>query len=333
MPRGQDKATSSAKTNTNNATGQACTSPDSIISDSAGELLKAIELMKTEMKQDNERLRQDINTLQQELGGKLDKIKEDIKTLSERMGEAEDRVGNIEDMTLELTEALIQSLTAQKLIQNKLADLESRSRRNNIRMFGVEEGAEGRSVQDFVSELLQHEILIPDGLELKIQGDHRIPTRKARPGELPRPILINFQEFTTKELILREVWKKKQIQVKGKMIYFDHDYAPDIVQKRKQYREVKRILKDAGVRFQTHFTSMRIHWRDGARYYSSARDAALELQRRGYDVQIPAESEEEDALIRRCREWKRVPISSREQTTSPGQRAKKKLKEYQRNVE
>uniref|UniRef100_A0A669AV81 Reverse transcriptase domain-containing protein n=1 Tax=Oreochromis niloticus TaxID=8128 RepID=A0A669AV81_ORENI len=54
---------------------------------------------------------------------------------------------------------------------------------------------------------------------------------------------------------------------------------------------------------------MRIHWRDGVRYYSSARDAALELQRRGYDVQIPAESEEEDALIRRCREWKRVPIS------------------------
>lgn len=110
----------------------------------------------------------------------------------------------------------------------------------------------------------------------------------------------------------------------SKTIYFDHDYASDIVQKCKPYREVKRILKDAGVRFQTPYTSMQIHWRDGVRNYSNARDAALELQRRGYDVQIPAVSEEEDALIRRCREWKRVPISRREQITSPGQRAKKK---------
>lgn len=120
----------------------------------------------------------------------------------------------------------------------------------------------------------------------------------------------------------------------SKTIYFDHDYASDIVQKCKQYREVKRILKDAGVRFQTPYTSMQIHWRDGVRNYSNARDAALELQRRGYDVQIPAVSEEEDALIRRCREWERVPISRREQITSPGQRAKKKkLEEFQRNVD
>lgn len=55
-----------------------------------------------------------------------------------------------------------------------LVDLESRSRRNNIRMFGVEEGTEGRSVQDFVSELLQHKIPIPNGLELKIERAHRI---------------------------------------------------------------------------------------------------------------------------------------------------------------
>lgn len=330
MPRGHDKA---AKTNTNNATGQDCTSPDGIISDSAGELLKAIELLKSEMKQDNERLREGINTLQRELGGKLDKIKEDIKTLSKRMGEAEDRVGNIEDVTLELIEALLQSLKTQKSIQNKLVDLESRSRRNNIRLFGVEEGSEGRSVQDFVSELLQQEIPILAGLDLKIQRAHRISVQKPRPGEFPRPILINFQEFTTKELILREVWKKKQIQVNGKTIYFDHDYASDIAQKRKQYREVKRILKEAGVRFQTPYTSIRIHWQDGVRNYGNAREAAMEMQRRGYDVQIPAASEEDDVLSRKCREWKRVSISQREQISSPRQRAKKKLEEFQRNAD
>lgn len=64
-------------------------SPVTIASNSAGELPKGIESLKSEIKQDNEGLRKDISMLQQELGGKLDKIMEDIKALSERVGDAE----------------------------------------------------------------------------------------------------------------------------------------------------------------------------------------------------------------------------------------------------
>jgi len=85
------------------------------------------------------------------------------------MDEAENRVGCVEDMTLDLTKALTDSIKRQRSIQNKLTDLESRSRRNNIRLFGVEEGEEGKSVKQFVTDFLKRELPLPADLDLKIQ--------------------------------------------------------------------------------------------------------------------------------------------------------------------
>lgn len=73
---------------------------------------------------------------------------------------------------------------------------------------------------------------------------------------------MNFLEFTTKERVLREATRKK-IQLGKKVLSFDHDYAMEVVQKRKLYDAAKRILKEKGVWFQTPFTRMSIHWETG----------------------------------------------------------------------
>ncbi|CAL1580540.1 unnamed protein product [Knipowitschia caucasica] len=156
------------------------------------DLLRAIESLKSELKEDNEKLRSNINTMQLELSNKLDTMTEDIQDLKERMGTAETRVSEVKDVTLVLTEAL-----SERNLQSKVTDLESRSRRNNIRLFGVGEGEENTSVMQFMADFLQRELPLT-GIELKIQRAHRVPAQKPRSGAPPRPIAVNFQEFTTK---------------------------------------------------------------------------------------------------------------------------------------
>uniref|UniRef100_A0AAV2K0E3 Uncharacterized protein n=1 Tax=Knipowitschia caucasica TaxID=637954 RepID=A0AAV2K0E3_KNICA len=121
------------------------------------DLLRAIESLKSELKEDNEKLRSNINTMQLELSNKLDTVTEDIQDLKERMGTAETRVSEVEDVTLVLTEALSECLKRQRNLQSKVTDLESRSRRNNIRLFGVGEGEENTSVMQFMADFLQRE--------------------------------------------------------------------------------------------------------------------------------------------------------------------------------
>lgn len=157
----------------------------------------------------------------------------------------------VEGWAAEATEALCTCLEQQRALQQKLTDLESRSRRNNIRIFGVAEGEEGNSVLQFIVKLLRRELPLPQDLDLKIQRAHRSLAHKPRPEAPPRPIIINFQEFTTKELVLREAWKKGKIQLGNRPLFFDHDYATEIVKKRREYNVIKKGLKEKGVHFQT----------------------------------------------------------------------------------
>lgn len=112
-------------------------------------------------------------------------------------------------------------------MQEKITDLESRSRRNNIRVFGIPEGTEGSSAAKYLEQLLSTELQLPEGTILQIQRAHRALAQKLGPGVVPRSIIANFLQFETKETILKKVWQKK-IQVGAKQVFFDHDYPTDV---------------------------------------------------------------------------------------------------------
>lgn len=136
-----------------------------------------------------------------------------------------------------------------------------------------------------------------------------------------------------KEMVLKEAWKKRIIQMNGRNVHFDHDYAAETVQKRKEYKKIKTVLKERGICFQTPLTNIRIHWDDGAKLYSSAREVALELRRRGLEVDIPeaaAGEEEAETWCQRLRGWQRPGKISSEAGTMAAQRAKERLREFER---
>ncbi len=85
-------------------------------------------------------------------------------------------------------------------------DLESRARRNNLQIHGVPEGAEGRSVKELVVKLLRTELKLDDDVDLQIQRAHRALTPKPGPNTLPRSIIINFQQYSHKEMIIQKAW-------------------------------------------------------------------------------------------------------------------------------
>lgn len=171
-------------------------------------------------------------------------------------------------------------------------------------------------------------------MDLKIQQAHRSLTPKLRPEAPPRPIIINFKEFTTQETVLREAWKRGKSQLGNCPLFFDHDYAAEIVQKGRECNDIKKCLKAKGIRFQAPYTSMRIHWDSGARTYTSAHDAGRELQRRGYSVEVPATTDEEDPSVTRLKEllgWQRQGRNARGMTPTAADRAKERLREFQRS--
>lgn len=129
---------------------------------------------------------------------------------------------------------------------DKLEDLEMRSRRNNMRVFGVLEGTESQSgsVAKFVDTWLQEELGLDT--EMQIQRAHRATVPKPDPRQPPRFIVINFQQFSTKELAL------------------------------------KKSIKEGWNSLSTPLNKIRIHWENGTRTYGTAAAEATDMENRGF---------------------------------------------------
>lgn len=217
-------------------------------------------------------------------------------------------------------------------MQEKVTDLEGRSRRNNIRIFGIPEEAEENSTSKYVERLLKTELQLPEETELHIQRAHRALTRKPSPNAPPRSIIVNFLKFETKEMILKTAWKKKIGKVGNKQIFFDHDYPAEVVQKRRSYVAIKKVLKGKKIRFQTPLTKIRILWSDGVKTYDSAGEAARAMRERGYTVDPPGDDSTPAAAekTRVTPVWQRV--RAKETTHGAAHRAREKLQEYYRKI-
>ena len=79
----------------------------------------------------------------------------DIHNQGSRLTEAEQRVNELETMNVDLRDSLLYCLKQQQSLQDKITDLEGRSRRNNIRINGIAEGAKGKAMLTFIANFLK----------------------------------------------------------------------------------------------------------------------------------------------------------------------------------
>lgn len=160
----------------------------------------------------------------------------------------------------------------------KTADLEGRSRRNNIRIIGLPESIEGPRPSSFFSELLV-ELLGSETLSSPPELDraHRSLTAKPAVGARPRPVIIRVHRYQVKDLIIREARKRRgTLQYRGAPVQIFEDYTQEVVEQRAQYREVMAKLYNLGLRPALQYPArLLITVKDGAKKrFASAEEAA-----------------------------------------------------------
>ena len=173
---------------------------------------KEVRDLKAEMKTDLNTLKEqvksdvksELNELKQEIYQQLSANTKTIQTHETRINEAEERIEEMETWSLEAKDTLCRSLKQQRLLQDKLTDIEGRSRRNNIHIFGIPEDKEGDSATKFVEQLFISELsLLPD-VNLQIQRAHRAIAQKPNRNAPPRSMVVNFQRDDPEKSLAKE---------------------------------------------------------------------------------------------------------------------------------
>lgn len=282
---------------------------------------------------DLEAVLQEIREFRRETADSLLGIREDLRMTNGRIDEAERRIGDAEDRIQSVEEAACELIKLNKKLQEKQIDQEGRARRANIRLHGIKEGSENgtASMCEFVENLLREKLELPATYSLNIERAHRALGPRPPADAPPRSIVAKFLSYKCKEDIIKKAWEKKGFHYEGQRVYVDHDYAPEVIKKRKEYAEVKRVLREKKIRFQTPFPAkFRVFYDGETCLYNSAAEATKDLVDRGIKVRIirPAEDPLEKL---QCLMW------SSSQTTSGQDRAplsyKEKLQAFRRVTE
>lgn len=255
------KQRSAAQANASSATGDAeaeSTLTAKMLSQSLDGLRDSIcEKIGADIRNLRENLKVDIDSVRSELTTSIASLQATLTSHDSRIKDLETAADFNGDCVTQLNSTVMQLQKELKELHTKCEDLEGRSRRNNLRLVGIEEGAEQGQPTKFVSALLK-DVLELDGAPL-LDRAHRSLRAKPKPGEPPRVFIMRVHYTHVRDEILRKS-SQKPLFYNGKKVYIFPDYTSAVTKKRAAFGDVKKRLRVVeGVKFGFRFpASLRI---------------------------------------------------------------------------
>lgn len=126
-------------------------------------------------------------------------------------------------------------------------NFENQTRRQNIRIIGLKEGAEGKTPVDIFENWIPDVLNMPKD-RIKIERAHRTgPPLRVAVKEGPRAVLVRFHNYTDKQRILYAAKNRGTINIDGGNVSFYQDFSTEVVRKRKETANASRLLREAGI--------------------------------------------------------------------------------------
>lgn len=162
-----------------------------------------------------------------------------VKALN-RISNTEKHISSLEDQA-NTDGATVKQLSKDvKLLHERLIDLESRGRRNNIRLTGLKEGAEAGDL----NKILRYILDLEDS-----DRAHRTLRPKPNPGEPPQTIIVHLLWWGDRQIILQASRKKQTLLWEGQRFFVRQDLAMEVQKQSAAYKDIIDKVKTTGLRF------------------------------------------------------------------------------------
>ncbi|CAN7990911.1 unnamed protein product, partial [Ixodes hexagonus] len=135
--------------------------------------------------------------------------------------------------------------------QEKLVDLEDRSRRNNITVFGIPE--QERETDKIIRKKVIQD-LFRDRLGVDVQSVERIHRLGAKKPEKTRPVIMKVYDYNEKSDVFRNC-----VKLKGTKISVPNDYSQVTLRKRKLLWNSEMAEKEQGAKIKLVHDKLRVN--------------------------------------------------------------------------
>ncbi|KAJ1192597.1 hypothetical protein NDU88_001904 [Pleurodeles waltl] len=152
--------------------------------------------------------------------------------------------------TLEAQVATVQDRDQDLLyLRSKITDLEDRSRRDNIRLFGIPENEEGPDVQAFLGSILPKLTSLTFHPPLEFQRAHRVGQKHPDGASRTRPIIACLLRHAQTYQLLQAAQNHGPFRIDKYEIRITADYSKDTNERRKAFLTLRPRLRQLEMKF------------------------------------------------------------------------------------
>ncbi|KAJ1168021.1 hypothetical protein NDU88_008403 [Pleurodeles waltl] len=161
-----------------------------------------------------------------------------ISGLDQRVATVETQMASWTDRDLELSH-----------LCSKLTDLEDRSRRNNVRLLGFPEGAEGADILSYLRDILPKLTSITFDPPLEFQRAHRLGHKRQVGSDRPRPIIASMLRHMQARQLLQVVRTQGPLRLGSLEIWISADFSKETTDRRRAFLSLRAQLRRLDVKF------------------------------------------------------------------------------------
>ncbi len=185
----------------------------------------------------------------------FESFKSSIESQGRHIDELDQHLYDYSDRIVALEQTVLKLTSSNKQLTDKVEDLESRSRRCNLRVISIPERAEGSDPVTFMSQFFQDvlgsEIFPTPSL---LDRAHRIgPASSAdRENQRPRVMIERFHYYGDKEKVLQH-GNGNQLFYQSRKVFIFPDLSSSVAKRRAAFSAVRNNLREKNVRFSLKF--------------------------------------------------------------------------------
>lgn len=165
-------------------------------------------------------------------------------------------------------------------VEQQLVELQDRSRRNNLRLLGLPEGAEKDDMVGYLKKSLPRWLPALLDRDLEIERAHRIYGGASNNAQRPRVVIFKLLRYNDRDLILQAARKHGPIRLEDNAtLSFFPDYSPATAKRRGSFAAVRKELRDKGIQsFLQYPATLKVTWNGETKLLQTSEEARLFLQ-------------------------------------------------------
>lgn len=183
-------------------------------------------------------------SLQADMTAGINKCQREVQVLGSRVDHIEQRMGEFTSSFNSMVDAHSTHDEEIAWLKNKVADLEDRSRRNNLKIRGIPETVPATQLLQYTQALFSTLLPSLSAQDLIVDRIHRLPKPAFLPENTPRDVLLRVHYYHIKEQILTTSRKADERHPQYAEIQILPDLSRHTLQQRRNLATITKALRN-----------------------------------------------------------------------------------------